>query len=638
MRISQLSVRNFRSLKDATINFEPYTCLVGPNGSGKSAIIKALNLFFYQNPEGPGASTKITAEDFHQKDTTNPIHVELVFTDLSESAKDDLSHYVRDDKLRVFTKVTYDPSAEQGIPLQHGIRPGIEEFREFFVAERDRKTVPQLRPIFAELRETHPQIAPAATKAAMIDALHQYERENPALCTLMESEEQFYGVAKGQNRLSKHIQWIYVPAVKDASSEETESRNTALGNLLQRTVRASVDFSAGVEELRNTTRTAFQSMLDEQQSLLDDLSQRLHDRIKLWAHPDASLAVRWQEDPDRSVRIDDPYAAIVAKEGSFEGHIGQFGHGLQRSFLLALLQELSNVDDAGPTLVLGCEEPELYQHPPQARHLASVLQSLAYNGDQMIVTTHNPAFIAPERPETVRLCSIDRAISATRIAQTSLEEISQLYAIVDAPAIHNISGSKARIYATLQSSIGEMLFAQRVVLVEGHEDNAYIESFLHLLGLKDEFRRLGCHIVPCNGKPGIIRPLVVCQKLGIDTIVVFDADSDNSDRNRSHGKDKRDNSLILRLCHYESPNPFPDKTFWGNSVVAWHSNISDVVRTEVGCEEWDEIRSECATIWGSAKELGKNPLFISEVVTTAWERQCRSPSLEKLCRMITTPS
>ena len=64
MRISQVSVQNFRSLKDLTVHIEPYTCIVGPNGSGKSAIIKALNLFFYHNPEGPGSSTKITAEDF----------------------------------------------------------------------------------------------------------------------------------------------------------------------------------------------------------------------------------------------------------------------------------------------------------------------------------------------------------------------------------------------------------------------------------------------------------------------------------------------------------------------------------------------------------------------------------------------
>ena len=314
----------------------------------------------------------------------------------------------------------------------------------------------------------------------MIAALQTYERDNPTLCTPMESEEQFYGVTRGKNILSKHLQWIYLPAVKDASSEEAETRDSALGNLLQRTVRASVDFSDSVENLRATARAGFQSMLDEQQSELAELSTRLDKRIKLWAHPDVSLTVRWEENPDRSVQIANPFAAIVAKEGGFEGHIGQFGHGLQRSFLLALLQELSTLDETGPTLLLGCEEPELYQHPPQARHLASVLQTLSDNGDQIIISTHSPAFLAPDRPETVRLCCIDRAISTTSVAQTSLEEISQSYAIIGRPFPQSIGGVRAKIYATLQLPRSEMFFAPRVILVEGSEDGAYIESYLHL--------------------------------------------------------------------------------------------------------------------------------------------------------------
>ena len=380
MRISRIAVENFRSLKDVTVTFEPYTCLVGPNGSGKSAIVKALNLFFHQNPEGPDSSAEIAAEDFYQKDTSATIRVEVEFDDLSESAKDDLSHYVRDDRLRVVTEVAYDESTESGKISQHGIRLGIEDFRKFFDAHKSGARVPELKTIFAGLREEHPDLPPASTKTAMIDALRSYEQSNQSLCTPMQSADQFYGFTKGRNLLARHIQWIYIPAVKDAASEERESRNSALENLLQRTVRASVDFSDEVDKLRNETRSQFNAMLTQRQSVLKDLSNRLQGRIATWAHPAASLRVRWQEDPDRSVRIDEPFAAIIAKEGSFEGHIGRFGHGLQRSFLLALLQELAFLGDTGPTLVLACEEPELYQHPPQARHLAFCTSRFGFQG------------------------------------------------------------------------------------------------------------------------------------------------------------------------------------------------------------------------------------------------------------------
>ena len=468
-----------------------------------------------------------------------------------------------------------------------------------------------------------------------MDALRDYEQANPQLCTLMQSEQEFYGFTRGQNRLARHLQWVYIPAVKDASTEQSEARNTAFGDLIQRTVRATVDFEIDIQRLRNEARSSFQSMLDEQQSTLDDLSQRLDVRIARWAHPDASLRLLWQEDPNRSVQINEPHAAVVAREGSFEGHIGRFGHGLQRSFLLALLQELAELDDEGPTLILACEEPELYQHPPQARYLASVLQDLAIDGDQMIVTTHSPAFVAPNRPETVRLCRIDRHTSSTQIAQTSVAEITELHANASGINPEEIRGSRARIYATLQSSISEMFFAHRVILVEGLEDNTYIEAYLDLLELKDEFRRLGCHIVTCNGKGGIIRPLAVCKELGIHVVVVFDTDSDRDASSESRERDSRENSAILSMCGIDSHAPFPSSTIWGESVVGWKSNIADVFREDIGERNWIQIREECARNLGPAGELKKNPMFICEVVTSAWERQLRSCNLEKLCRLIT---
>ena len=111
-------------------------------------------------------------------------------------------------------------------------------------------------------------------------------------------------------------------------------------------------------------------MLKAQQGALDQISGSLKDRLAEWAHPDAHVQLKWQQDPDKSVRIDEPFAQIVAGEGSFSGNLARFGHGLQRAYLLALLQELSRTGaETEPTLLLAVEEPELYQHPPQCRHI-----------------------------------------------------------------------------------------------------------------------------------------------------------------------------------------------------------------------------------------------------------------------------
>ena len=154
------------------------------------------------------------------------------------------------------------------------------------------------------------------------------------------------------NRLSKHLQRVYVPAVKDAASEQVEARNSALGKLLARTVRSQTNFDETIGMLRTQMQQQYQELLDGNQSVLDDISSALQSRIAEWAHPDARLRLQWKQDPEKSVRVEEPWAHILAGEGDFEGDLARFGHGLQRSYLLALLQELAGTDDAtGPTLM-----------------------------------------------------------------------------------------------------------------------------------------------------------------------------------------------------------------------------------------------------------------------------------------------
>jgi putative ATP-dependent endonuclease of OLD family len=62
----------------------------------------------------------------------------------------------------------------------------------------------------------------------MIKALRDFESSNPTLCNSIPSDDQFYGVSKGANLLEKYVQWIFVPAVKDATTENTDNGRTAL--------------------------------------------------------------------------------------------------------------------------------------------------------------------------------------------------------------------------------------------------------------------------------------------------------------------------------------------------------------------------------------------------------------------------
>ena len=469
----------------------------------------------------------------------------------------------------------------------------------------------------------------------MIEAMRTYEASNPGKLELIPSEDQFYGFSKGANRLAKHVQWVFVPGVKDATTEQIEARNTALGKLLARTVRAKTNFHETVSALRANMRDEYQALLDQNQNVLDDISGALQTRLSEWAHPDATLRLQWRQDPDKSVRVEEPWAHIIAGEDGFEGELARFGHGLQRSYLLALLQELAGSDDAaGPTLILACEEPELYQHPPQARHLADVLQKLSYGNSQIIVSTHNPLFVSGEGFEDVRMVRKDEGSKCSIVSHMSYAEIAKAFAVATGEQPRKPEGVLAKIHQALQPSVNEMFFTRRLILVEGPEDVAYISTYLNLMEKWDEYRRAGCHIVPVNGKSEMLQPLIIAKHMAIPTFVVFDADDDKPDQNGSRAKHEKDNKALLTLLGKSDENPFPSTTLWGTGFAMWHSDIGSVVKADIGEEDWPAFQAQADTLYGHVGSLRKNALHIGASLSFAWDAGKRSPNLERLCAEI----
>ena len=633
MKIKSVRIRNFRSIKEQTIEFDDYTCLVGANGSGKSNVLHALNVFFGE-PDIPGLDTRVLGEeDFHSKNTQEPVDITITFSELSPEAKKELAHYVRHDQLVVSVEARFDPSTGRAEVKQYGRRMVMKDFAPFFEGVEQGKKVSELRDIYNEARKKYPDLPNPGRKDAMIQALREYEEAHQDQCEELPSADEFYGVSKGKNHLEKYIQWVYLPAVKDAASEQTESKNTALGKLLARTVRSKVNFKDALDAIRKDMQEKYGNLLADSQEQLAEISKALNERLEEWAHRGASLQLKWHQDPEKAVRVDEPFAQAVLGEAGFEGEVTRFGHGLQRSFLLALLQELSGSDvKGGPRLVLAVEEPELYQHPPQARHLYNVLLRLSSQNCQIMVATHSPYFVSGEGFESVRM--VRKPYGVTSIARTTHDEVAK--AVADARGEKPVkpTGQLAKIHQALQPGLSEMFFASRIVFVEGLEDAAYLTTYLHLLGLWDEYRRLGCHLIPTNGKSEMLQPLAVAKCLQIPAFVVVDSDGDKPDKGDSMKKHRRDNIAILRLCGVAQPEPFPSNTFWGDTVVMWRSDIGQIVEQEIGKEDWEKYRSEADTKYGHVGNLRKNSLHIASSLQIAWEAGKKSDSLKRLCEMV----
>src|SRR4030043_20729 len=88
MRLSQLSITNYKALRDVTIPLSRFGCLIGENNSGKSSFLQALSLFF--------SGSKLSASYFF--DESKPIRIAVTFEDIGDA---DLARLVDEHRTRV---------------------------------------------------------------------------------------------------------------------------------------------------------------------------------------------------------------------------------------------------------------------------------------------------------------------------------------------------------------------------------------------------------------------------------------------------------------------------------------------------------------------------------------------------------
>ena len=139
---------------------------------------------------------------------------------------------MRDEEYEVTPAVeaTFDEDTGFATVKQYGQRKVISDFAPWFSAAKNGEKVAELKTIYANIKTLNNYISlpNIGTKGGMETALREFEESNPALCTPMPSEDQFYGASKGSNRLAPHIQWVFIPATKDISIEGEETKNSAL--------------------------------------------------------------------------------------------------------------------------------------------------------------------------------------------------------------------------------------------------------------------------------------------------------------------------------------------------------------------------------------------------------------------------
>jgi predicted ATPase len=160
-------------------------------------------------------------------------------------------------------------------------------------------------------------------------------------------------------------------------------------------------------------------------------------------------------------------------------------------------------------LVLLIEEPELYLRPQAQRYLYRVLREFSLAGNQVIYSTHSPAFLNVARME--ELVFVER-LPATGTQAVQPEPVS--------------ADEDFRVMTEFDAARSELFLAHAVVLVEGLTEKLVLPFVFSALG--HDVDQEAISIVECGGKPNIPLFARICRATGIPFVVVHDSDRKTS--------------------------------------------------------------------------------------------------------------
>ena len=156
-------------------------------------------------------------------------------------------------------------------------------------------------------------------------------------------------------------------------------------------------------------------------------------------------------------------------------------------------------------LLLLIEEPELYLRPQAQRYLYRLLREFALAGNQVVYSTHSPAFLNVAR--------LDELVFVERLPETGTRALQPEPVSAD---------EDFRVMTEFDAARSELFLARAVVLVEGLTEKLVLPFVFSALGY--DVDREAISIIECGGKPNIPLFARICRATGIPFVVVHDSD------------------------------------------------------------------------------------------------------------------
>lgn len=637
MQIHSLHVKNFRCLKDATISFEKLTALIGGNNAGKSTFLKAIEYFFEAAP-------KLTANDFHLKSVDEDIEITIEFKNFTPDEISEFGDAIINERMIVTRQLAFLDKDKNLYAVHRNSFEGFNEVRNTSGKQNKIRAYRTLRETIAEL--------PNVTKADDIEVhLENWENENPEKLSLQRNRSFFGEPNVASGKLKKRTGVYLIPAVRDATEDATNPKNSAIIELLSEISRQTIENKQEMKEFLEKTKNEFEKLSDPSHiPELRNISEQLTDEIQKY-YSDAELTADWQGNEEPIFKYAKP--SLTIKHRGIQTDLSHVGHGLQRAALFSVVQYLAEqkslvegddieFENAASDIIILVEEPEIYQHPSKQLVIYEAFKKIteSFNKStgirvQIIYATHSEKFINMSDFHIARIVKNElkdektvNSVSGITISECS-RGIAETFGHKN-PMSDDAFCAKLHIFTR---EVCEGFFANKIILVEGGTDKATLEAAYKIR--KRDIHQEAISIIAMKGKDNLDKPYFIFSKLGIPTYVIFDNDRPIDEAKLTPQK------IQSRI----KKNKSPQKVLGVEELVDWpvgchkdfyafDHDLEAYLKTILG-DLYDSLFDEISAFWElSRDDIKKTPAALSGLFLKAKELDYTFPIFDEIIEKV----
>ncbi|MDO8368096.1 MAG: AAA family ATPase [Saprospiraceae bacterium] len=579
MFLSKLIIRNFRSIKNLELDFEPgKNIIVGKNNAGKSNIIKAIDLVLGENSPAYYKYENVSENDFYSEkrvesdntiiSTANEITIVCILKkDEAEQLNYDLIN-----SCFGFYKLAFKPSYntihERRILFKDFSQ---EEINEIYHFDLDDTAAPG----YLEKSKN------AVWVDGKLKSQRKFEEE-------FEAQNQFAFIFKASKtdngRITKEIRFLYreqehcdwhmgfsapvrnellqsaiINSFRDPQNTLRINQWSWFGKLLRQSINNED------EDLKN----AFAQLKTASDKVFTGLHKDMNDSRIHIAFPDTEISIQFNPD----TKMDIYKSALIYVDDGFNSQLQDKGSGIQSAVIIGLFNYYIRSYAHHSSSLLIVEEPEIYLHPQGRRVISNRIDDfLENNRSQAIITTHSTEFITSAH-DNLNIILARKVKEQGTVASNA-----------------HFSTSKER-QILVQRQNAEMFFSDKVLLVEGG-DKYVLEAVAQFYGIiqkpnlgKNWLDEKNCSVIATGSKNEFFKYYNKLKELGIEVYILADFDF-----------------LLRGLADFFTAT----QKYWRSGVIDAFNALNGQINQDLPRELPQEVNDEITKFSQLLKEKGLN--------------------------------